>query len=243
MGQTTLTVDDLSRVSTLTDGNNHKTTCTYDNLDRVTDINYNGQSDVKYTYDDAGNVLTEVDSTGITTFQYDALNRITQKTLPGGTIIQTGYDDVGNLTSYNDGTGAVTYVYGAINRMTTVQEPDGAQTSYGYDKANHKTSIRYPNGTGMLMAFNSASQETSNQSGVFTSSTSDTFSTMYTNYQYSYQSGPNPTSLLQNVQYLDPVTHNGTLATSYSYSGDGNNYLLEAATKNSGGTTTEDYKY
>ncbi|GCE13343.1 type IV secretion protein Rhs [Tengunoibacter tsumagoiensis] len=243
LGQTSLTVDALSRVSTLTDGNTHKTTYTYDKQDRVTDINYNSQSDVKYTYDDAGNVLTEQDSTGTTTFQYDVLNRLTQKKLPGGTLIKTTYDNVGNLTIYDDSTGDITYSYDTINRVTTVQEPDGAQTTYGYDHANHKTSIRYPNGTGMLMAFNTAGQETASQSGIFTSSTSNTFSTAYTNYQYTYQSGPNPTSLLQSVQYLDPITHSGTLTTSYSYSGNGLNFLLEASTKNASNSVVEDNKY
>ncbi|WP_126579431.1 RHS repeat-associated core domain-containing protein [Tengunoibacter tsumagoiensis] len=198
---------------------------------------------MKYTYDDAGNVLTEQDSTGTTTFQYDVLNRLTQKKLPGGTLIKTTYDNVGNLTIYDDSTGDITYSYDTINRVTTVQEPDGAQTTYGYDHANHKTSIRYPNGTGMLMAFNTSGQETASQSGIFTSSPSNTFSTAYTNYQYTYQSGPNPTSLLQSVQYLDPITHSGTFTTSYSYSGNGLNFLLEASTKNASNSVVEDNKY
>ena len=98
-------------------------------------------------------MLTETDSTGTTTFQYDALNRVIQKKLPGGTIIATSYDNVGNLTSYNDGTGAVTYTCDNANRVTVVKEPNGSQTSYGYDNDNRKNSIRYPNGTGMLMTY------------------------------------------------------------------------------------------
>jgi RHS repeat-associated protein len=237
LGKTTLTVDGLSRVSSVTDGNTQKTSYTYDNADRVKTISYADSSVISYIYDKNGNVLSETDNTGLTSFQYDGLNRITLKTLPGGTTISMGYDNVGNLSSYNDGTGKVSYTYDAANRMTVLTEPDSSQTTYGYDNANRKTSIQYPNGTGMLMTYFATGQEKSTMGGTMSGGA---IQTTYDQLTYSYMQGTNQTALLQNTQVNHDPVDGSSHSWAYTYTSE--NRLASATNKN-GGTTLRSYQY
>ncbi len=202
-------------MSSLTDGNRHKSTYTYDKLDRITKVAYSNGSAVSYSYDDDGNVLNETDATGTTSFTYDKLNRELTKTLPNHTVITSTYDKVGNLASINDGTGTVTYTYDAANRMTVLTEPDSSKTNYGYDNANRKTSIQYPNDTGMLMTYDGAGHELTNTGGVMNAQGQIT--TTYDHFVYSYTQGSKHVALQQNVSYLDPVGQSATLTRTYTY--------------------------
>ncbi len=64
LGQQSLTVDGVSRVTSVTDGRGKTTSFTYDNLDRVTKITYNNGNSITYTYDANGNETSVVDSRG-----------------------------------------------------------------------------------------------------------------------------------------------------------------------------------
>src|SRR5205823_1501901 len=86
----TITVDALSRTTSITDGKGQKTTYSYDALDRVTQILYNGAQTcspstgncISYAFDAAGNKTSMVDNTGTTSYYYDPLNRLTTESLP-----------------------------------------------------------------------------------------------------------------------------------------------------------------
>ncbi len=244
LGKITMSYDGLSRVTRFSDGKGQVTIYTYDDLDHITGITYaESGSQIVYAYDDNGNLLSVDDSgSGVTTFGYDALNRQTQKQTPEGTKITSTFDNVGNLTGYNDGTGVVGYAYDAANRMTTLTEPGGAQSTYGYDNSNRKTSFHYPNGTGMLLTYNSAGQEASNTGGVM-SADGKSITTAYTRYNYTYVSGKNSQgALVGSTTELDPVNQSGTEKRNYSY--DSQSRLTEAALINTGtNKQVNDFKY
>ncbi len=234
-----LQVDLESRVTQVVDGKGLKTSFVYDDADHIITVNYNSQSAVDYGYDDNGNVLSVRDTTGTTSLRYDALNRLVTKILPGGTRIDSRYDNVGNLVSYNDGSGEIDYSYDNANRMIKLTPVGGSASNYGYDDANRKTSIRYPNGTGMLLTYDGAGHEVTNVGGVFNDQGQIT--TKYTSYSYSYQSGSNQTALLQSVDYLEPVNHSGTFHRTFSY--DSQARLTDVPTYDSSKNLSEEFKY
>ncbi|GCE19524.1 type IV secretion protein Rhs [Dictyobacter kobayashii] len=218
MGKTTMTYDALSRLSTETDGNGNTTTYTYDVFDRVLSTIYNqGTGSARtftYSYDDDGNTLTQSDPTGTTSFTYDVLNRQTNKQIPGGPTIVSTFDNIGNLTSLNDGTGLTKYGYNEVNLMTTLTDPGSAVTNYGYDNANRKNCIIYPNGTGMLMSYDAAGRQVSNQGGKMNGSqcsTSSNVSTNYTGYTYNYGPSNGSTEVMKSA-----VIHSANNYTQYA---------------------------
>jgi RHS repeat-associated protein len=154
----TLTVDAISRVTSLTDGNHNTTTYTYDNLDQLLKVTYADSTSVAYTYDANGNITSVTDSTGVTTFTYDADNRQITKTLPGGTVITTTFDPVGNLTSLSTVGGITTYTYNAVNVLVSLTEPGGATTTFGYDADYRRTQTNYPNGVSLSTTYDKDGQ-------------------------------------------------------------------------------------
>ena len=221
LGGTTLKVEPLtSRVKTVTDGNTNVTSYTYDTLDRVRTISYNSNGTITYNYDADGNLLSLVDNTGTTSFKYDALNRLTKKTLPDGTVFNTGYDPTGNLTSFTDGSESIVYKYDIANRMVKLLD-NGSATLYKYDNANRKTLIQYPNGTGMVIAYDKAGHETSNVGG--TMDTQGNILTTYDSFSYNYFKGSAATALLQTVTLLDPVNWSSGILYTRNYTYDTQN--------------------
>lgn len=144
-------------------------------------------------------------------------------------MLGTTYDAVGNLMSIQ---GYSSYSYDQANRVISVKDNDGAQTTYGYDNANHKTRIQYPNGTGMLLTYDKAGHELTNIGGRMNASGQIT--SQYTNYQYNYQANGAAVALVQNVTFLDPVTHANT-TQSYTY--DTQSRLTQALVTPYGSTT------
>jgi RHS repeat-associated protein len=139
LGDITLTVDALSRVSTVSDGKGDVTRYEYDAIDRVTRITYDfdgtnlcpGWSTcADPTYDGDGNMISRQDNRGTTTFDFDKLGRPTAKGLPsganacssGGTKITMGYDAANNLTSVCDAHGTTTYTYDTADDLTEIKE-------------------------------------------------------------------------------------------------------------------------
>jgi len=161
LGNQTIAVDSLSRVTSVTDAKGQKTCRTYDALDHLTRLDYAAGATcpapadpcpaatcVTYAYDEVGNLTSRVDNTGTTAFAYDRLNRPTKKSLPGGTGACAGqggmtyaYDPVGNQTSVCDDGGTVTYRYNADNTAKDLAEPGGSCstspatkcTTFGYN--------------------------------------------------------------------------------------------------------------
>jgi RHS repeat-associated protein len=238
-GQQSLTVDGVSRVTSVTDGRGKTTSFTYDNLDRLTKITYNNGGTITYTYDANGNEMSLVDNTGTTNFTYDGDNRILTKTLPSSLVITSSYDPVGNLKTFNDGGGAVNYDYDNANRVTKVEEPDGSITSYGYNNANEKTSISYPNSTGVLFTYDKTGHVTSAVGGVLNAQGQIT--TTYSSFTYSYLAGSTPTNLVQSVKLLDPIGHVNSFTRDYSY--DSMNRLTNAEVFNSSNQEVQDWGY
>jgi RHS repeat-associated protein len=245
-GGTTITVDSLSRPTSIVDGNGNTLTISYDGLDRVTKRNYNESGDptcsnpatcVKYNYDDSGNLTSRVDTTGTTHFTYDDLNHLTQKGLPSSTDACSGhsqiiftYDGVGNLTSFCDAGGTVTYdTYDAANRLTKMTDLNGKVLHFGYNNNDQRTSITFPSATGVIetIGYDGAgniSSVSAVQSGT----------TTLTSFTYTYAIGTNDTVLRQTVgQPLLGIT------TTNTY--DALNRLQEA--KETGATDDRKYTY
>jgi RHS repeat-associated protein len=237
LGQETLTVDGVSRVSTEKDGNGVTVGFTYDALDRLKQLTYNGGSAISYGYNDDGDLTSLVDNTGTTTFGYDKDNRQQTKTLPGSVSVSVTYDAVGNIKTYTDSGGTVNYDYDPANRMTSVEEPDTSITTYGYNAANEKTSISYPNGTGELFTYDKAGHVLTAIGGKMSNGQ---ITTTYLNFSYVYKSGNNQTQLLQSVTLLDPLGHTNSYTRQYSY--DSMNRLTNAEVL-SGSQEVEDWGY
>jgi RHS repeat-associated protein len=229
-----------SRVKSVTDGNGNVTSYTYDTLDHVKTITYNSNGTITYNYDADGNLLSLVDNTGTTSFKYDNLNRLTKKTLPDGTVFSTGYDPTGNLTTFTDGSESIVYKYDIANRMVKLLD-NGLLTVYGYDNANRKTLIQYPNGTGMVIAYDKAGHETSNVGGTMNSN--GTILTTYDSFSYNYFKGSAPTALLQTETLLDPVKwQSGTMYTrNYTY--DSQNRVTDVDVLNSNNVEVQKWTY
>src|SRR5579884_1117106 len=242
LGQESISVDGLSRLSTVTDGNGVTLSYTYDNLDRVTKLSYskNGTTygSISYSYNDDGDQTQVVDNTGTTGFSYDNDNRLLTKTLPNSQQLGVTYDPVGNIATYSDSGGTATYSYDAANRVTQVKEPDSSLTTYGYNAANEKTSISYPNGTGELFTYDAAGHVLTAKAGKMSGGS---ITTTYASYSYSYMKGSTPTDLLQSVTLLDPVGHSATYTRDYSY--DSMNRLTNAEVFNSSSQEVQDWGY
>ncbi|MDP9389702.1 MAG: DNRLRE domain-containing protein [Actinomycetota bacterium] len=233
-GATTITVDALSRTSTVTDGKGQKTTYTYDKLDRVTRVTFNGDTAcasrstcVDFAYDGNGNLTSRSSSIGTTTFTYDQLNQVIKKVLPGPLVNacsgQTGmtftYDAVGNLSTLCDAGGTVTYRYNGNNELTSTQEPGGncavspvtgPCTVIGYTDANgvyqdgRRMSVTFPPSTGTVMKM------TYDRAGNLGSIIATKGTTTLSSFSYTYAVGTTDTELRRSM-----TTPSGT--TSYGY--------------------------
>ncbi|MDP9387296.1 MAG: DNRLRE domain-containing protein, partial [Actinomycetota bacterium] len=234
LGATTITVDALSRVATVTDGKAQKTTYGYDKFDRVTRVTFNGDTACTsrstcfdFAYDGNGNLTSRISNIGTTMFTYDKLNQVTKKALPGPLVNacsgQTGmtftYDPVGNLSTLCDAGGTVTYRYNASNELVSIQEPGGncavspvtgPCTLIGYANSSgvyqdgRRMSVTFPPSTGTVMKM------AYDPAGNMTSIAATKGTTTLSSFSYTYAVGTKDTELRRNV-----TTPAGT--TSYGY--------------------------
>ena len=160
-----------------TDALNRQTTYTLDNWERVTTITYPDTSTKTFSFDQDNNLTQFVDATGTTTRTYDNADRLLSESKGGATVVSYSYDAVGQkglLSSLTDANGRIiTYNYTARNQLASVVDTAGT-TTYGYDQNGNETSISNPNGTTVTKGYDNASQLTSvvnkNSSGTTLSS-------------------------------------------------------------------------
>lgn len=229
IGQIVVTIDSLSRPTSITDGNGQKTTLSYDQLDRVTEILYGGATSCNsattcttFSWDADGNLSNRTDVTGATTFTYDKLNRLVTKSLPDATTncsgqsgITTAYDAVDNLTQYCDSGGTITFGYDAANRNTSVAEPGGSCsgtvslcTTLGYDNDNRLTTLTFPGGATETVSYDNAGNKTSVVG-------KDSQAQVLTSFSYVYTQGSQDVDSRVNMTENDPLANN--LTTTYTY--------------------------
>jgi RHS repeat-associated protein len=236
-GTTTLTHDGLSRIATVKDGLLQTTTYHYDGDDRVSSIDYPNGTTVSYTYDGDGNITQVSDSNGLQseTYVYDHKNRLTSDSGATGNDTYT-YDAADNLATVTDGGGTVTYAYDAANNACWVfvgtssngcaTAPTGA-TKFDYNEDNRRKATHYPGSVDMTTTWDNDDRITeikALKSGVLTP---------LTDFKYDFVNAnvtpKRDESVRQSV--LDTVTNN---KTTYSYDTKGR--LLQAQTKNQGGS-------
>ena len=247
-GATTITVDALSRVLSVTDGKAQKTTYSYDTLDRVTQILYNGATTctpstgncIGYVYDADGNRQSMTDQSGTTSYYYDALNRGTTESLPDVSSVCAGsspagitytYDGVGNLLTYCDSGGTTTYAYDPDNRLLSIAEPGGSCgttptlcTTFGYNADGNRTTVTFPGGATETTGFDN---DQNVKSVVGKSSTGTTL----TSFAYTFANGANDTPVVQTTTENDAVASN-----TYTYAYDALNRLTGASVTSGTGT-------
>ncbi len=197
IGGTVISVDADSRPHVITDGAGHVETITYDNDDRATEVAYSGTGSavaVKFTYDGDGNLTKRVDPSGTTKYVVDALGRVTKETLPGSLSNKYGYDDASNMTSFADGGGTTKYVYNGVNELESMTEPGvtGA-TTFAYDADHRLTQISYPSGAKETYKL----EPTTGRPEVVTPE--GITGTAVGALTYSYKSGENDSSLVQQI--------------------------------------------
>ncbi|MGW5051394.1 RHS repeat-associated core domain-containing protein [Actinokineospora sp. NPDC004072] len=111
LGATRYTYDSLSRVTSVTDGNNTRIDYAYDRLDRVVAISSAGTTLQSMTYDAVGAMTGRSHNGVTTTFTHDTYPtgpQITaaRRTQAGSTeTVAYNYDNAGNLTSLTDPAG------------------------------------------------------------------------------------------------------------------------------------------
>jgi RHS repeat-associated protein len=227
LGAVHVTVDSLSRVVSVTDGNGQVTAYSYDALDRTTQILFGGTNTcvsptcTTFTYDANGNLASRTDATGTTQFAYEKLNRVTAKTPQGGSVTCGGstmsfaYDGVGNLTQYCDAGGNVTYAYNSVNRVASLAEPTGSCsgtptlcTTYTYDNNDRLTKLTFPGGASQNMAYDGAGNETS---ATGTTSSGGNIAS----FTYTYAQGTADKGVRLSMTENDAMATN--LTTSYTY--------------------------
>ena len=218
----------MSRVSTVTDGNNHTTHYTYDNRDRVKTVTYDDSSVITYNYDENGNITSVVDNTGTTGFSYDENNRQTQKSLPGSVNVTTSFDAVGNLASLTTPAGTTSYSYNAVNLLSTLTEPGNAQTTFSYNNNYQRTQTSYPNGVTQTVSYDGAGRVNTIQG--------KHGSTTFASYTYTHVNSSNGQGeLVNSVTDLS--------GTTFKYGYDTLSRLTSAKQYNSGNIQTDEYDY
>jgi RHS repeat-associated protein len=225
---TQLTVDSLSRTTSIKDGNGQLTSFSYDALDRVVQILYagatscnSGSTCTQFSWDADGNLASRADGTGTTNFTYDHLNRLATKSLPDSTTncsgqpgITTAYDAADNLTQYCDSGGSTAFGYDAANRNTSVAEPGGSCsgtvslcTTLAYDNDNRLTTVTFPGGASQTSTYDNAGNLTSVVGR-------DSGAHVISSFNYAYTQGTQDLDVRASMTENDPLS---TLTTSYSY--------------------------
>ncbi|MGI5502650.1 RHS repeat-associated core domain-containing protein [Lentzea sp. CA-135723] len=167
MGVTRYTYDSLSRITSVTDGNNKRIDYGYDKLDRVVSVSTGGTVLQTNSYDALGNLSARSHGGVTSRFDHDARptgSQVISAVRTQGASTETvsyGYDKAGNLTSLKDPAGTATYGYDAANRLTSLSDPFGQTTTFGYDAADNRTSTTFPGAGTQTNTYDNANRLTS----------------------------------------------------------------------------------
>jgi RHS repeat-associated protein len=143
----TFQTDDLDRIKTFVDQENHSFTTVRDDqnrIDSVTDPLGNGE-----------------------TYQYDALNRIVKATATDNTYTSVGYGAGSEIVTQTDPRGLSTsYSYDGFGNVVTRNSPDSGTTTYTYDSNDNVLSRTDARGTTVNIAYDGLNRETSETGSV-----------------------------------------------------------------------------
>jgi RHS repeat-associated protein len=179
--QQTFTYDDLSRLTSVTDGKGQTTSYAYDAMDRQTWSKYaDGRIVVSDYLSPGGNGWlygveehaspTATSPDRVTRYDRDQLGRLQNINAPEDQT-NLDYDKVGNLTVYADAGGQVRYGYNDADQLTSLALPGGSCTGqsltspgaastkcvlFGVDDDGRRTSTRYPGGQTMAITLDDA---------------------------------------------------------------------------------------
>jgi large repetitive protein len=134
---TTMEYDRFSRVTQVTDANQHATQYGYNNVGELTSITLPDGAKTRYRYDNLGRLIAVEDANGhVTQHRYDAFDRPVLATLPLGQQASMRYNGLGQMTGYTDFNGdMLNYAYDQYGRLQQRSFSDTRipSVSYGYD--------------------------------------------------------------------------------------------------------------
>jgi RHS repeat-associated protein len=140
---TSYTYDAAGNALSRTLPNGVVTNYSYDGLDRLTRLkDAKGTSiiaDNQYSYNSAGEIMQNIDQSGVHAYGYDAVDRLTSASYPATGNEAYAYDAVGNRTSSHR---SANYGYQPFNRLTSTDT-----ASYLYDNNGNLTSKSTGTGT------------------------------------------------------------------------------------------------
>ena len=159
LGKTTLELDALGKVLSVTNHLGEKVNYSYNALGLRESIQYLDGTSANYSYDPLGRLNQVKDNLGnITNYSYDALNRLLEKALPNGTTTSHTYNELGRLTELSTLQGSevldkLTYTHDPLGNITGIEkqrvgiEADSGSFSYSYDALSRLTEVKSPQGT------------------------------------------------------------------------------------------------
>ncbi len=262
--QQTFAYDDLSRLTSTTDGRGQTTFYGYDSMDRLTYTLYqDGRVATHYFGDESGNGwLRAVDeypansntADRSTSYAKDDFGRLRATVSPEATI-NLNYDDRGNLIQYVDAGGTVNYGYNNADQLTSLALPGGSCTNqtltspgaastkcvlFGVDDDGRRTSTRYPGGQTLATTLDDSGRLKQVVGTTLAGSTS----TQRLNLAYTYTDAAAPTSSTnpnKDTAIVTAVT-DALAAAKTTYSHDGLDRLTAASTAPTAGGAVTRYE-
>ncbi|HKR61293.1 MAG TPA: RHS repeat-associated core domain-containing protein [Pyrinomonadaceae bacterium] len=169
-GTVTMTYDNRSRVSSVTDVFGQVVSYLYDANSNRTQLSLNAATNATYQYDAINRLTQLTDSASLnTSFAYDATDKLTTRTLPNGVVSTSQYDDLNRLTRLTHAKAGNTladfqYQLNAVNNIT--QMIDGAGThNYTYDTRDRLTAATHPNQTNESYTLDDVGNRTASHQG------------------------------------------------------------------------------
>ena len=262
--QQTFAYDDLSRLTSTTDGRGQTTFSGYDSMDRETYTLYqDGRVATHYFGDESGNGwLRAVDeypadsntADRSTSYAQDDFGRLRATVSPEATI-NLDYDNRGNLTQYTDAGGVVKYGYNNADQLTSLALPGGSCTNqtltspgaastkcvlFGVDDDGRRTSTRYPGGQTMATTLDDSGRLKQVVGTTLAGSTSTT----RLNLAYTYTDAAVPSSSTNPTKDTGIVTSvtDALAAAKTTYSHDGLDRLTAVSTAPTAGGAVTRYE-
>jgi RHS repeat-associated protein len=238
-GTTSYGVDELGRVTSVTNPANEKQTMTFDGNGRQTSVSNAEHETTAFAYDLSGALVQQTDPLGnVTQVKYDDANRPIKITRPDGSTVGLQYDGLGLVVESRDGLGEVTETeYDLAGRPTLTRTPRGAETATTYDAAGQIVAKVDPIGNETTYSYDAAGQLES-----VTDPIGRTTSYSYTPDGYLAQKtqadGSSEQYLTDALGRITSLTNADGGVTSYAYTTAG---LVSSRTQPGGLTTTSTF--